>query len=248
MKNNYCLQSKPDSNDFYIPAESTPSEKFKCLVHFCPPIRNQKNLGSCASHGLITCYESELIKKDKYIEMSELYHYYNARLVDGNEKKNVGMTMRQSCKTLKQNGLSFEKYWPYYIDLYKFEPSAVNYWLNVFLNVHPKFKVKTYYIVDSIQDAIRWIDEDNTIIAAGIKVFPAFMKAFNKSDITMDDIKNVDLSKYGGHCVNIIGYNLNAKQLLIRNSWGTEWGTYGYIWIDFDVWDEICFEMRTVVV
>jgi C1A family cysteine protease len=32
----------------------------------------------------------------------------------------------------------------------------------------------------------------------------------------------------GGHCVDIVGYNLNDKTMRIRNSWGKTWGQCGY--------------------
>jgi C1A family cysteine protease len=36
------------------------------------------------------------------------------------------------------------------------------------------------------------------------------------------------------HCVQAVGYNQTAKTLLIRNSWGTDWGENGYMQLSYD--------------
>ncbi|MGE4233528.1 MAG: C1 family peptidase [Bacteriovoracia bacterium] len=38
----------------------------------------------------------------------------------------------------------------------------------------------------------------------------------------------------GGHALLIVGYNLDKKTLLIKNSWGEKWGRKGYGTISFD--------------
>ncbi|MCF8244834.1 MAG: C1 family peptidase [Saprospiraceae bacterium] len=37
----------------------------------------------------------------------------------------------------------------------------------------------------------------------------------------------------------VVGYNLELEAFEIVSSWGTEWGTNGYLWIDFDDFGEI---------
>ena len=248
-KNDYCIESKFDNRDYYVSAgeEEESRSIAKDLRAICPPIRNQKTLGSCASHGIITCYESELIKKNKYVEFSELYHYYNARRKTNNQDKNVGMTMSQACRTIKKNGLAFEKYWPYEIKKFAKVPSLINYWVNKLLNKMSNYNVDSYYLVNDTDDAMMWLDKD-VVVMAGVRMFPKFNKAYGKKRLLLDDIKGVNLKKMGGHCVNIVGYNNVLGMLLIRNSWGKRWGFEGHIWIDFDVWEKICFEMRTIIV
>ena len=37
----------------------------------------------------------------------------------------------------------------------------------------------------------------------------------------------------GGHAVAAVGYNTAKKALLVRNSWGPDWGLKGYFWMPF---------------
>ena len=44
----------------------------------------------------------------------------------------------------------------------------------------------------------------------------------------------------GGHAVTLVGYN--KRGLIIRNSWGTSWGTRGHVLCPYDEFSENCFE------
>jgi len=38
-------------------------------------------------------------------------------------------------------------------------------------------------------------------------------------------------SSGGGHCTQLIGYTADKDYWVVKNSWGTSWGSQGYIWI-----------------
>ena len=37
----------------------------------------------------------------------------------------------------------------------------------------------------------------------------------------------------GGHAVMAVGYEKSSKMMLVRNSWGKDWGLEGYFWLPF---------------
>ena len=41
-------------------------------------------------------------------------------------------------------------------------------------------------------------------------------------------------SYLGGHAVSIVGYDDSKKAFIIRNSWGTDWGTDGFAYVSYD--------------
>lgn len=45
--------------------------------------------------------------------------------------------------------------------------------------------------------------------------------------------KRTTLNRMGGHAISIVGYDDNKQALIIRNSWGTEWGENGFAYIDY---------------
>ena len=46
----------------------------------------------------------------------------------------------------------------------------------------------------------------------------------------------------GGHAVTVLGYNLSKQLVLIKNSFGDDWGDNGYGWISFDYINQESFE------
>lgn len=46
----------------------------------------------------------------------------------------------------------------------------------------------------------------------------------------------------GGHAVTALGYDLTKQLVLIKNSFGNEWGDNGYGWISFEYINQEAFE------
>ena len=53
---------------------------------------------------------------------------------------------------------------------------------------------------------------------------------------------NKYLNYFGEHAVYLVGYNQDKKQLLAKNSFGTDWGENGYFWIPYDYAKSEVFE------
>jgi len=191
-----------------------------------PPIRSQQSLGSCASHAVIGAYEIQLLKKGykKYLEGSELYHYYNARKDIGQLPNNVGMSIRTACSTLSRHGMGAECLWPYDITRYNIAPTQITH---IFANL---FKLKEYSRLYSIDDIRENVSNDIPVVC-GIWLDDSFYK-LNKKDYLYSPSKH----NKGGHGVIITGYDSEREVLKFRNSWGSGWGRKGYFemsYVDF---------------
>jgi hypothetical protein len=47
---------------------------------------------------------------------------------------------------------------------------------------------------------------------------------------------------YGGHAMCVVGYDDARGAFEVQNSWGTDWGNAGFIWIPYDVFTAFVFE------
>ena len=50
----------------------------------------------------------------------------------------------------------------------------------------------------------------------------------------------------GGHAVMAVGYDQPKKRLLVRNSWGTDWGQKGYFVLPFAYLDDRADDFWTI--
>lgn len=46
----------------------------------------------------------------------------------------------------------------------------------------------------------------------------------------------------GGHAMLIVGFDDGKRAFLVLNSWGTNWGNHGLMWIDYDLFSEYAHE------
>lgn len=78
-------------------------------------------------------------------------------------------------------------------------------------------------------------------VAIGARLGDRFMKW--KSDAVIDfDTYNNPGMQHAYHAMVLAGYDDSKSAFKVINSWGTGWGSLGYIWIDYDFFvNEFCF-------
>lgn len=68
-----------------------------------------------------------------------------------------------------------------------------------------------------------------SVIPIAIPVYPDFESASGTEVYSPSDTG----CSLGGHCVAIVGYDDNRQAFRIMNSWGTEWGDNGFLWVAY---------------
>lgn len=208
-------KDKKDKRDVIYIASAQPSLK-KYTIPNLPEIRNQGQLNSCASFAATACIEIQMSQR-RFMDGSERFHYYHARkFINKTYPGNVGMTVRDSCKTVAKYGFGFEMLCPYDMNNYNNQPSQMAY---VFSKLYPIEKYEALYDIKSIKTSI----ENKIPVICGIFCNNDFFK------LNYKNYKYKPTAQEGfGHAVNIVGFNDERKVFFIRNSWGFFWGKRGY--------------------
>ena len=147
-----------------------------------------------------------------------------------------GAYLRDTMKAIALFGMPPEKYWPYDVSKFNNEPTSFCY------SFAQNYKAVQYYRLDpagSTPDqalaSIRQYLAAALPCIFGFSVYSSIPPAGDgKGEIPMprsgDELE-------GGHAILAVGYD-DAKTvgkdkgaLLIRNSWGTNWGMKGYGWL-----------------
>jgi len=215
------------------------------LRPWCSPMEDQQTIGSCTAHagvGLVEYFERRAF--GKHIDASRLFLYKVTR----NLLKWTGDTgafLRSTMYALTLFGVPPEEYYPYNIaDLDK-EPSAFCY------AFAQSYQAISYYRLDPPGTTrSNLLTQIKTYLANGLPSMFGFTVYSSISQANTNGGKipypTPGERVLGGHAIDAVGYDDNLKikntnpggiettgALLIRNSWGTAWGSAGYGWLPY---------------
>jgi len=193
------------------------------------PIYDQGKLGSCTGNAIASMFQF-VNKKTNNVDFvpSRLFIYYNERKKMGTTNRDSGAYLRDGMKSIAKKGVCKETpTWPYDITKFKQKPPQAAY--NEALN----YQAIRYQRLGSNITTMKQCLADGYPFVFGFTTY----ESFRSSDVTKTGI--VPMPKpsektRGGHAVMAIGYDDDAKMLIVRNSWGTGWGDKGYFYMPYD--------------
>ena len=208
------------------------------LREWCSPIEDQEDLGSCCANagvGLLEYFQKRAYRK--YLDGSRLFLYKTTRNLLGWEG-DQGAYLRTTMKAMSLFGVPPEDYWTYDVPRFDEEPPAFCY---AFAQNYQAIK---YYRIDLPgQSTSKVLDALKENLAGGLPAMFGFT-VYSSIPPIGDGKGEIPFPKYGdvvkgGHAVVAVGYDNRKKigddtgALLIRNSWGTDWGDKGYGWLPY---------------
>jgi len=197
-------------------------------------VEDQGNLSSCAGLAATSCYELMLGIQNRYLELSDLFIYYNSRALENNQDKDDGVyTLRSVMKSLKEFGAASEEIWPYDSAIVLTKPSEAAYQDGL-----PR-AITEYSRIMNLEGAEQSL-ANQIPVEIGMPVYSDFMKLDSENFL----IKAPAVTDYilGGHAVMMVGYDRANQWFIIKNSFGTEWGMNGYAYLDYDYYRKYVWE------
>ncbi|HEX4301166.1 MAG TPA: C1 family peptidase [Rhizomicrobium sp.] len=217
------------------------------LREWFSPVEDQGKLGSCtacAAVGLLEYFERRT--KKSFVNASPLFLYKVTRNLM-NRTGDTGATQRATMEALALFGTPPESYWPYdgappetnvHFDA---EPTAFQYALA------KNYQALTYFRLDpDATTPAQVLNNVKAYLAGGFPVMFGF-PAYTDFVTPLSDAQSKGLVAFpgpqstykGGHAIVAAGYD-DARMigndqgaLLVRNSWGEDWGDAGYGWMSY---------------
>jgi C1A family cysteine protease len=223
------------------------------LSFWCSPTSDQGGLKSCAAHAgaaLIEYFSKRYL--NDYKPVSTRFLYKIARNL-ADRKGDTGISLRETIKAMITFGIPPEAYWRSAESNFDEEPTSFCY------SFAQNYQTLSYFRLDHPD-----VSKDELLtrikiaLAAGFPCmfgFTVHASIYNPFNVQQGHIPypgklSYDLAQpdevIGGHAVVAVGYHDYKKirrsngrdystgALLIRNSWGSQWGLGGYGWLPYD--------------
>jgi C1A family cysteine protease len=216
------------------------------LREWCSPIEDQGSIGSCtaqAGAGVIEYYDKRSF--GRHIDASRLFLYKVTRNLM-KTKGDTGAYLRKTMGAMVLFGVPPEDYWPYTDDEKGFDQEPPAFCYAFALN----YQAIRYFRHDSLgTKAEEILQKVKTYLSKshpsmfGFTVYNSIEQAESTGRIPFPSSKE---RIEGGHAIIAVGYDDKMKiknkfgkiettgALLIRNSWGKEWGEKGYGWLPYE--------------
>ena len=222
------IPSVINSNDEFYTFEDGPISKFVDLTKYFSKVKDQGQLGSCTAFPVAAVYEFAAKQNAKNVEISELFIYYNTRVLRGNIDEDSGATLLETINAVKDKGACYTENHPYTIDSFSKRPNETAFTVGQHQIVEKACRVHI-----SEKDFKHAISCGHPVII-GLKLFKSFYPK-NKSAIVPYPSKNeAEYEDHGNHALLVVGFNDDEKLFKVRNSWGTAFGENGYCYIPYD--------------
>lgn len=194
----------------------------------CSPIEDQGDLGACTGHAIVGALEYlENIQHEHFIRLSREFVYYNERVLEGTVRSDAGASIKDGIQVIATYGACEETLWPYDVSRFRQKPSEQAY------EDALKRRALAYAAVDQTKEAITQCLALRKPIVFGIMVYDSF-ESDETASTGLVPMPAVTEKCLGGHAVMMAGYDLDTDRVLVRNSWGKDWGIQGYFWLPFD--------------
>jgi C1A family cysteine protease len=204
-----------------LPSKVNLSTKF-------PALYDQGELGSCTANAIGAAFQF-LQKKQKLKDFipSRLFIYYNERVVLGTINEDSGAMIRDGIKSMNKQGACRETMWPYKIEKFTEKPPQECY------KEALKHQVTSYKRLSQNLNQLMGCLADGFPFVFGFTVYDSFM---TQSVAKTGKMPMPDLSKesvQGGHAVVAVGYDDSIQCVIVRNSWGKNWGKGGHFMMPY---------------
>lgn len=196
---------------------------------FLPEVQEVANTAAAVGFAVSSVIEYGLkaVSSPKLYTPSELFIYYNARVMDGTQNNpNAGASIRNGCRTFSDLGAPPEDYWPFNVYRVVEKPDQDAY------NDSVRGLVKKYErVVNSDPANITAVLSNSIPVIFGMSIYDSFMTATVAKNGKVKMPTSTD-TLLGGHVMTLVGYN--STSFIARNVWGSEWGDNGYCYIPYD--------------
>jgi C1A family cysteine protease len=230
-----CTQGSPDYGvgDNVLDAVVIPDDlpvEFD-LSEFLPPVDSQGTMGSCTSWAISYYMKSmqESIQNGVTTRLSPAYTYNQiSQGVCG------GTALVQTLDILKEQGVSSWASFPYTDTDCTTQPN------DAIIVEAAENKISDYKGLsgENMVDEMKTLLTEQTPIIISTTLSDQFGRTNSFGSAAYRE-HVVNYSETSCHAMLVVGYSNLENAFKVVNSWGTDWGNAGFVWIDFKAFENV---------
>lgn len=198
----------------------------------CSTVEDQSSSSSCVANAVVGGLELlENTQGSSFIDLSRLFLYYNARAALGETAQDSGTYIRLAMQCLTAQGVCPESMWPFDLSRLTVRPTWKSY------REAYGHKIRAFYRITGTGDARVEQIEMSLIsgnpVVFGVDVYKNFV------DLRSINAPGPEGKSVGRHAMLIVGFDRAGRYFIIRNSWGSWWGSGGYCFVPYS-WLDAC--------
>lgn len=220
-----------------------------------PPVRDQGEIGSCTAFATVdSVFNYELGEmyaecpwdfSDSLYLMSPRYVYVRTGTDMDKGCGNSGRNTWKVGEWLLDNGIAPEEYAPYGTTVRE-DFDCADEWSSDAEQYAQYFNAANLYVIGGDDDPYGWAglsDDDLDDLKLQLQNGnPVVMRVnldgeFSDPDYAAGEAWTYNGRRIGGHAMSVVGYDNSigdSGAVLVRNSWGDDWGMDGYCWISYE--------------
>ena len=209
------------------------------LRGFLPPVDNQGQIGSCAAWSTVYYAKTIQENQERGWGAENPAHQYSPLFTYNQITKGVnrGTAIVEHMILMEKLGAAPLSAFPYPHDI-NIQPDEKA------LNAAGKYMAASHKSLEEYDSETKTWSVDlqavKMALAEGFPVVGGFQVYGNFYHYKGGIYDRAEGAASGGHAMCIVGYDDRKGALLIVNSWGSDWGEDGFLWLDYDLFDSLC--------
>lgn len=213
------------------------------------PVADQGEFGSCTAFAMIKGFKEYMQLKAirdrkgdperEFVPLSPAFLWFNERAYTGEQHVDTGANMFLGMNMLTTYGAPPEASYPYPTVAQQKDPWFRGYFLPATPSAQVYAKAAeakggTIQQVTKLSEVKASLDRGYPV-TFGFLVFDSIRKAGNGGMLPIPNLQEEEC--LGGHATLAVGYDDARQVLILRNSWGPEWGDEGYFYMPYKFFD-----------
>ena len=194
----------------------------------CPPVEDQLTTSSCVGNAVVGALEFHQKKAGMPLtDLSRLFVYYNARALAGMQGQDSGTLIHHGMASLMAHGVCEAALWPFDLPRLTQQPPKPCY------ENAQKYEAIQYARTPRGDPALKVLAQGLPVVFGMFAPMNYYQHA-NETGVMPKPDQVPNDQPPAGHAMLIVGYDLDDRTWLVRNSWGVKFADKGYLRIPFE--------------